>query len=308
MPPESTEMAVTKPQRLGGNGLLWVNVALSCVTLVSTVLLFSAVQTKESPVAPAPTVDFNNTDIVAIAAAVNQQLSAIRAAEEQQLAADSARTLRSIADLQERATQIRGMNDPARIATSLREVETWEFSADDLPSVRDITNELLDVLRTAVIRRVAALQSAALEEEKAVDGRRLLAEAGDLLELHPGPRTPNDQASLDQLVEKQGELAGRLDSLQRLAYNRWAVDRISKGFQRIANHKSRNPFNDNEHLVKPLANLLAPIDPSHLEPAAHLLYSRLLALAQEDLGKDQHRQLTQLLVAPDQIRETPEIF
>jgi hypothetical protein len=309
MQSESTPATPEAPQiSTAGSGLLWLNIALTLLTLLLTFFQFGATTPEAKDKAPVHTVDFDAADIAAIAAAVNQQLSEARAAEEAQIAQDSAGTLRSLAELQNQATKISELNDPIKISQALREIEGWEFTTEDLPRVREITDGLLGVLRTSVTGRVSALQNAALEERLVVEGKRKLAEAATVLELYPESSTQSDQKLVENLGEKQGDIAARLDSIQRLAYNRWAVDNIVRGFQRIANNKSSNPLSKNEHLVKPLAIYLAKIDPIHLEPATNLLYVRLLTQAQEVLGENEYQQLTQALVSQGQTRESLSSF
>ena len=208
--------------------------------------------------------------------------------------------LRTVSELEAFFQALGGTPEIPRFAQALTEVDDWPFALEDEERVRVIKGQQAQRLRTSVKLEVERLQKSALDKAAARDGLKDHAAAQRLLAFYPvSSYEPAMADDLRVLQDGQAAVANKLDALQRLHYNNWAVMQVGMALKYHDDHKSKNPLNDNLSLVEPIVKILAPIDPILLEPEAREFYGYTVTTIRNTLGTDIRPQFAERMTKRD---------
>ena len=218
---------------------------------------------------------------------------------------------RTVADLEAEFAKIGAQPELDAFAKVFQAVDEWAFSPEDEPRVVSVKFQQAERMREIVKIEVEKLQKSALEKAAARDGFADYASAQRLLDYFPISNDLKVARLLRSLQDGQASLANKLDALQRLRYNSWAVRQVSSALRYRDEHLGRiawDPLNGNVHLVEPVASILGPIDQKFLEPAALDFYTSTYVIIRDTLGKDVRRKFAEQLTKPDIKRKTLDLF
>ncbi|MBI5762867.1 MAG: hypothetical protein HZA51_04995 [Planctomycetes bacterium] len=210
----------------------------------------------------------------------------------------------SIKDVEALIKTASAKNNAVECATALATIDSWSFRPDDLKSVDELKRGLMTKLREKIVNEVHEKQRLALASATARGGFELHADAGQILSLYPMSDDLSVLAEAKQLSAEQAEVAVRLDSLRRLRYNSWAVERIRAAIDGYyANSSLASPKKENPKLMKSLVDNLGEVDPVLLEPVPMELYNYVIALTKDSIAEPDKIELAKMLVDPAKKRK-----
>lgn len=191
------------------------------------------------------------------------------------------------------------------LVTVVSEIDGWLVTPGDEAKVDALKAVHLSKLRDLVKVEVNRHLERALKAANGAEGAKALAEAGSVFARYP---MSNDRSVVEEataLSARQLEVATRLKALQRMRYNRWALERVEQALNHLNdNVSSWNPLSDNKRLLPPLVAYLGPIDPLLLEPLPLRLYEYVIERLKKKLSDTDAIEFAKGLVAPNTSRKT----
>lgn len=191
------------------------------------------------------------------------------------------------------------------LAMVVREIDGWLITPSDEAKVDALKAGVLSEMRKLVKGEVSRHLERALKATNFAEGTRALAEAGSVFAQYP---MSNDRSVVEEATElsaRLGDVAARLKALQRMRYNRWALERVEQALKHFNDNVSRwNPLSDNKRLLPPLVAYLGPIDPSLLEPVPLRFYEYVIERMKGKLSDSNAIDFAKDLVDPNTSRRT----
>lgn len=175
------------------------------------------------------------------------------------------------------------------------EIDEWLFIQDDdvkaTKKIEDITNTLRERINT----EIDAQLKAAIDAPNGNAAAEKLARVNSLLSLYPSPANEDQKKKLNETTAAILSASKRVDELQRLRYNKWAIEQIQKELLRYREITKVGGFADvkrllvadKDALLKNCVNHIRVIDPVLLEPSALDIYNHAYGLTKDALGSDE---------------------
>jgi hypothetical protein len=194
---------------------------------------------------------------------------------------------------------------PDALAQALATLDSWIVQPQDDQPFLEYKLSVAKQLRQLVRENVLALQDRSLAAETSREAHELHAQAGRILALYPMSDDQDVTHAAHDLMARQAALAGRLETLGRQRYNRWAIDQIELALK---------DFNQNSSwwksgkvksvLMDSLVSDVGEIDPNLLDPEVAALYSQAIERTSQSISEDDRLDLARRLSDPKLSRKT----
>lgn len=205
--------------------------------------------------------------------------------------------LKNVGDIDKRlrmaGTNI-GIEEFSKVIT---EVDEWFFVPEDEAEATKKIETMTQTLRNKIDKEVTGLSKEALESPNGKTAAEKMSRINTLLTLYPSPVTNVQRENLNQTTSFILSTSKRVEELQRLRYNKWAIEQIKNEllqYRKLRKVESVSDIRkvlvtDKDELLKNCVDYLRVINPALLEPSALDLYSYAYGLTKDALGSDDSR-------------------
>lgn len=225
--------------------------------------------------------------------------------------------LKRASDIDHRLKLVKGAGIEAS-AQAIADVDEWLYVPDEEKQARDRIEVEIEILRSQIEAEIANLSKAALNAPAGRDATEKLLKINPLFALYPAPKTEAQRVKVAQMSSSILSVSRRVEEVQRLRYNTWAVSQVQSGLEGYRSELKVKGMADiskllktnKEALITVCINAVGTIDPAFLEPAVMDLYNYFHGLVRDALGNDDENRvkLAKGLVNPNIQRRNPSEF
>lgn len=202
--------------------------------------------------------------------------------------------LKKVEDIDSRLQQDGSTPTIEKLSSAVSEIDGWLFAEEEEVNAGKRIETLTQSLRHRISQEITSLLKTALEAKNGTAAAVQMSRINSLLALYPSPTSEEQKSSLDEITKNILSTSKRIEELQRLRYNQWAIEQIKNELLEYRKLTKITTFEDLKKIVvtdknallKICIDYLQVVDPGLLEPAALDLYNHAYTLTRNALGED----------------------